>query len=374
MKVFAFTLRNAFARIAHQRLLSIIVVLTVALGMLFPLADFAMANDMLEMTKNSVYQDEQHTAVVDFSAPCTDEPSVTTNLRSLSPDIRRFGFSAIYQTTLTCKDLRIADTVGGFNKNYLDVGRYYQLVDGRLPSEEEYESGAKVCLIRQKTRLDNAGVKIGDTVSISATDFRVIGKINTVTYGSVLIPYRSLIPLAGNVKLQFNALLQTKDIPNTVAIGATLKRLPDASAVLVKSGSEVQKQFIDSSEPILKKDLLTGLAVLLFAAVSFVLIVVGKMLDDQYVTGVKMAVGATKRQIFADLFTQNAVLITAAIVIDFLVVPLAPMVLTKFSLLLDWKVVLLTICVGFIFALIVTLIVAMMFLSQNVSELLRKRL
>lgn len=373
MKTLGFTLQNAFARIFHQRLLSGIVVLTVAVGMLFPLATFAMTNSMLETIQNPAYRDMEHTAVLDFFAPCTDEKSVTANLQSLSPDIDRLGFGAIYQTTLAWKDLKVATIVNGCTNNYLDTSSC-MLVNGRLPTPEEFTSGAKVCLIRQSDRLDNAGAQIGDTLSIAGTDFQVIGTIHMRAYGGVWIPYNSLEPIAGKAKLQFDTLLHTQGAPNTATLETALKTIQNANVISVQSAVGAQRQIAASVEASIRKQLLIGLAVLLFAVVSFVLVVAGKTLDEQYVTAVKMAVGATKRQVFADLFTENAVLITTAVLIDFLVFPLAARVMSDFTLLLDWEVVLITICVGLLLALIVTFIVTILFLRKNVSELLRKRL
>lgn len=55
--------------------------------------------------------------------------------------------------------------------------------------------------------------------------------------------------------------------------------------------------------------IIKGAVVLLFSLISFTLIIVGRVQSEQYVLGVKRAVGATRLQLFFDLSLQNFILI-----------------------------------------------------------------
>lgn len=61
------------------------------------------------------------------------------------------------------------------------------------------------------------------------------------------------------------------------------------------------------------QNLLLGFFVLLFGIISFIFIIAGKVAEEEYSIGVKMAIGASKNTVFFELFIQSILLIMIGI-------------------------------------------------------------
>lgn len=311
MKQIIFNLKNAWAGIASKKLLSAIVVAAMAVGLIFPTAVLMQINFYRENYANPFYSDIEHTAVAEVNITCYEEEVVEMILKSLGGNIKKTGFFVSYSTTWEYDGTSRIETVAGCNRNYFDVSRT-ELLNGRLLTDEEMETGAKVCLVRASAKSDMVGKKI----KLAGTEFEVVGAIrDNKIYGKFLMPYNTIRSWTGDKMTQSKAYLLCDGEPDMNEINASIEESQTISKHSLLTAAEAQADLKQRVSANYKQKLIIGAVITIFSVISFILIIMGRIFNEQYVLGVKTAMGATKGQLFWDLIVQNFILIQLSAII-----------------------------------------------------------
>lgn len=309
-----FALKNAWLGIASKKLLSGIVIASIAVGLAFPVAVLTRINYYDKYYWCELYNDVEHTVVIDSLCDALEEEKFRELMSVPDCGITDVGFFATYSTTQVFKgDSRITN-IAGCNASYLEVGKT-KLLNGRYPTAEEITSGAKVCVSKESTHIGE-NIRVGDTVTLAGTDFEVIGIIRDVElYGSFLIPYNALLALTDMERFQYMSYLETAGTPDMDAIKTYFRLEETVDPLQMLTAVEAQENYTQRGNASIKRQLAVNSVIALFSIISFTLIIVGKVLGEQYGIGVKTAMGATKGQLFWELTLQNFILIEIAAVI-----------------------------------------------------------
>lgn len=318
MKQFVFVLKNAWHGIFSKKLLSGIVIAAMAVGLIFPAIILSQINFYYQNYGVPYYNDMEHTAVAEFYGPLMDESGMKLRMASWGSNVKNAGFFATYSTTFEYNGSSYLSNVSGYSKEYMEIGKTV-LVDGRFLTQEEFDSGAKVCLSMESRRVDGKPIKVGDTITIAGTDFKIVGIIrDNKSYGSAFISYHALYDWLKDANVQYKAYLQTQGEPDMDGINHSLLTSKDIEKIDLHTAAEAQEDLLSKVGDMYKQKLLLGAVMLLFSMISFALIIAGKTLNEQYVLGVKTAMGATKGQLFWDLALQNFILIEIASILAML--------------------------------------------------------
>lgn len=318
MKQLIFILKSAWLSVSSKKLLSGIVIASVALGMLFPISVLSQVNYRIKNYSNPFYNDIEHTAVLDCYFEVHDAETMKAMLTPPDSNIKNVGFFAAYNTTMVFEGESWISYVAAYEPEYMNIGRT-ELLSGRFLTEEELSEGAKVCL---RAESDRVGKKeqLGDFITIGGTDFEIVGIIrDRKLYGGTMIPYNSLLKMTNAKDLQYKVYLQSDGELDMDAIKVFVRKNDDMIKVIdsmsVRSAVECQEDLVSRVTVIYKRQMLIGSIITLFSIISFALIIIGKVINEQYIMGVKTAMGATKGQLFIDLVLQNFILIQTAAII-----------------------------------------------------------
>lgn len=318
MKQLLFALKNAWAGISSKKMLSGIVIASIAVGLVFPIIVLAQINHYDKFYRQSFYNDIEHTFFLDCFCESLEEDELTELLSVPDCNIKTVGFSATYSTTVNYNGNSHISNIAGYNADYLDIGKT-KLLSGRMPTDEEMQSGARVCVSKENERVGET-IRIGNTMNIGGADFEIVGIVrDPQLYGGVMIPYNSLLKLADSRKFQYMAFLVTDGEMKTDDIKTYFRLSEDIDELQMMTGEESFADYVKRGDAIYKKNMIIGLIIALFSVISFALIIVGKALNEQYIVGVKTAIGATRGQLFSDFALQNFILIEIASVIAMLI-------------------------------------------------------
>lgn len=312
MKQFIFVLKNAWHGVFSKKLLSGIVISAMAMGLIFPVTIFSQINFYYQNFGVPYYNDIEHTAVAEFMCPVMDETSIEMHVKSWGSNVKNVGFFATYSTTFEYEGSTYISNVSGYNEEYMEIGKSI-LLDGRFLTREELDSGAKVCLSREDNRVGGKPIRVGNKITVAGTKFEIVGIIrDNKAYGSVFIAYNALRDLLNDSSPQYKAYLQTDGEPDIDEISRSILTSEGVDKLDCRTAISAQEELISRVEEMFNKKLLLGAVVALFSMLSFTLIIAGKTLNEQYVLGVKTAVGATKGKLFWDLALQNFILLELA--------------------------------------------------------------
>lgn len=305
MKKIVFIIRNAFLGLAHKKLLNILVILSIAVGFLFPVYAISGMNYLEKNYGTPPFKDIEHTVVADVIMKAEEENVMVENMLAWNKHITKAGFFVNYETMEEYKGKTFVGHAAGCNSDFLEV-RSTKLIEGRFPTEEEMETGANVCLVASNS---GRNYKVGTTVHVGGSDFEVIGIFRDVRLlAEIVMPYKALYPMIGKKELQSVAYLLTEGKPQTGKIGAKICSSLE-TVQYVRSAADSEVPMLERNKEIMIEKMKKSSIILIFSLVSFTLIIVGRILNEQYILGVKTAVGATRFQLFLDLLFQNFLLI-----------------------------------------------------------------
>ncbi|MGB8452219.1 MAG: ABC transporter permease [Anaerocolumna sp.] len=368
MLSFAFHFKNAVSGLAANKLLNLIIIVSIVVGMMYPIVACTISEGILQDSKLSEYKDPEHMAILEFFAPFMEQSELDTKIMSLTKGIDIYGYQTIYTVTAKCNKHNFLSAVAGYSSSFLSL-EGYKLIEGRLITETEISEGKPVCMVRTNGEND---IKAGDSLSFMGTSYEVVGIIRIPkAYGGIFIPYKAMEAFIGKNSLQYKITLQTKEEPN---INEIKSNLYFADSVLsIGTAVENVKPYYESVWALIRERIGIGLIVLLFAVISIIMIIIGKAIDDQYIIGVKMSIGASGIQVFTETFLQNAVLMIIALLIDFILFPIVKHYYRLLNNYPDIWVFLVMIIICLIITFFVSLFGTVIVLrNKSVSGLLRK--
>lgn len=350
----------------HKKLLNVFVILSVAVGFLFPVYSISYMNYVEKNYGTPPFQDLEHTVVADFFRKPEKENVTEETMLKWSNQINKAGFFARYETIAEYNGASFVYNVSGCNSDFLEISNT-TLVSGRFPTKAEMETGARVCLA---TSTSGHGYKIGTTVTIGGTDFEIIGIFRDIRlYSGLLIPYQALYPMLDEKPIQHKAYLLTNVEPD-IGMMENRVRSTTSQMLFVSSGADSEIPMLERYQELITKDFKNSFVILLFSLISFTLIIAGKMLNEQYLLGVKTAVGATKFQLFLDLLFRNFLLIQTGVAITLLAYQYLFLLNDSDSFgLFDGTVVAITEILCFLMTLFSTCVALLPILKRPVTEL-----
>lgn len=308
-------MKHILCSLYHHRLLNTIVVVTIAIGLMFPLAILSSISFMLDNVALCSYKDPQNRIVTNCMSAYQTPEQLDEWL--VTDEVINYGYFAYRSSVLHVSEKGISLCgVSGITQNYLDL-EGYRLESGRLITADEYKNGAHVCLAKF-----DSGTAVGDSFSLLGVDYEIVGLISMPKlYGTVAVPYRCMEELAAGSNMQFCFSFQMSSSEAANRFRFTSLDFAD-SIVNFGVGDEINAPYIASIQSHISEFLNLSSIVIFAAFFSILFILMGKVFEERYLIGLRISMGATGTKIYIDLLLENGILTLCALLLDLLFFPI----------------------------------------------------
>lgn len=306
-----FYLSNIKESLQYHKVINLIVVITLAIGMLYPLGMATIIKEIIYDRELCKYEDADQHMIVDCFDTLVPLDDYRDKMSWLEENGLQYGFITYYTTTIYVDG---SFRTGGFS-SYTDVyleQEGYRLMEGRLLTEEEQEQGAPYCLCAW-----GGSRRIGDIINVMGNELEVIGIVQCpMMFGGIMVSQNWLYQVIGSSLIQYRVSIYAPEGFGEITRGNIRRNVSLGEIRAITHGEEIYAEYYDSIDKQIGKRLYSSLMVLLPAVCSMVAILFGKVMEQKYQIGLRMALGASKAQTILEIFLENFFLFVMAFCVD----------------------------------------------------------
>ncbi len=321
MKRIIFLFQNIWKQIIYNKFLSVVMLVTMVIGIFFPLMALNDMNDLLADSRMSTSVDVSHIAIIDYIMNYKEEAEMYAAINSCMEKklFDMAGFCAFERQIIYADKEFYSGGVCGISAEYLDLNAY-ELLSGEMFSGKDYVGdGEKVCLIGHQSRLAKNGVKTSDTIQILGDTYRVQGVIRAPrVYGGIFVPYNMTSELFSgtNGRIQYQIITYSEDESYPKIL--SFKLFPGEDNISAQTGLEQEKVYYESIQAVNQYRIFRAALVIGFAIINWFIILFGKIISERYQMAVRMAVGASNIIVGVEVILGNLSLMLIAFLFDVL--------------------------------------------------------
>jgi hypothetical protein len=318
VKKLVFLLRDVVQQIWHDKLISTVIFFSMLVGFFVPIIGVNEINDLLSDMRLSTYSNVSQLTVYSVRSLYLLQEELDARITEFKEDgkLEQVGYLGTLGQIVTIGDESYSTRIGGANEQYMAISGH-ELLDGEMFSQEDYTSGAKVCLMVQGETLLQDAAQVGDMIQIAGESFQVKGIIRAPKVLSYLIlPYKSAEDVLPG-KLQYHVLSYVPSGKAQVAYGSEI--FPGSDPLFSDNGAVEQEMYQASVNTIIFKQMIQSGIVILLALICIYMILSGKTMQERSLIGVRLAIGASKRTVLAESICKNFLFMLTAVGIDFLI-------------------------------------------------------
>ena len=323
-----FILSNVFKTISRDKKINAVIVFTLFVAYLFFFLGCCYVEDGIR-DLDSFKQVNMENSIYHESFTFTEMQRVSEK------DFKAFfdQYDFVEESIVIEKNYIVDSISGETNYIHLIPSNYadfflFDVLDGRYFTKAEMEEGANVCVV-EKSYQDINDINIGDFITINNTELEIIGVIKrNANAGAVFIPQHTIK----------SSTLPNQDFQGYV-IAATLTdeaRRFDIEWEKIGLGGELhtaQEYYSNGIRFFLIRSITIFVicAVLLFyALLNLINIMASKLESQKKSLGIRLALGASYRQIFLQFFFECLVLVLIAVCAVFLLEPVIGQVVKSY--------------------------------------------
>lgn len=351
-----YTFTAALKSVFRNKFVNFTVIVSLALGLLFPMLVFSIGNVFLKEMKAGVTIHPERTAGISTG----QEIRIDTEkaLRD-HPQIELITEGTYTQNDYIVSGNKIVKTQTVGYKAGIDKFTPFEMLDGKFYTDEELNGSDSICLISSQLQKE-LDCKAGDTVVLGKEEFTVNG-VYIKKDKSVFLPLDTFsrkyeVFPAYEILFRKDCDVKTEGAEVLKSLAEEYGLDPENSCMLMSDYYEERnelKNFYISIAIMLAIASVT----LIYAALNISNIMVNKINADRKSYSIKMQLGASKTNLFGFLWVQLLVLMLISVGIDAAVTVIlektAPF-FTMFSFKLDAAAVLLTLLIGAAYVMILS--------------------
>ncbi len=353
-----YTIITALKSLYRNKFVNIAVIVSLALGMLFPMLVFCIGNVQLKAAWGSTpfHTDRLMGIIGDYGSDCRID---TRKAKLDYPEIDQIseGSFVIFNTAVFNNKFYEAETVG-YKEGINDIVRY-SMIYGDFLTDEELNGNERICVITLPLQ-EELGCMPGDYITLGETGEKLLikGVYGEYDY-SVLMPLDTFSEIYPSVQISYSVQF-TKGTDLETRGKEILNKLTDEYGLKNKNFLTVKEN--DSLKNILKNAyfvlgvmLAVASVVLLYAALNIFNILINKLNTDMKNYMVKMQVGASKGKIYGFIFVQLFLLMIISVAIDMCIILFLQKYvpdIVVFPFILDLGSTAFTAAIGFLYVLI----------------------
>lgn len=372
--------QHAWKHIVYHKYNSIILVIALVLGFLFPLLAVNEINDVIRDGEVARYPDASRISVFEYLMNYKNEEEIEAAIdRCLGEGLfERAGYSFNWSEIVYVGDQSYTCGISGISREYLSLAGW-ELMSGAFFSDSDFAPDVeKVCLINYGAGFEERNIRVGDTIEILGEAFLVKGIVRVPRiYGSILLPYAaSAISADSDLGswVQYQVLTYGEGNVRPMAAARKLFALSDTDGGVLsaQTGEEQEEFYYASIWKINKYRILRAVVVIVFAGLSMLLLFIGMILRERYDMAVRIALGAGRTVLWLESVVRNLLLVLIAFFIALILYPCLSAVVAGAGSHLLFRTIVQVGAGGAVFVILVDSIVLFAgFRKQNVALLLK---
>ncbi len=329
-----FLLKNAWKYIIYHKYNSLILIIALALGFLFPLLAVNDINDLIRDGEVSKYEEASHIAVIEYLMQYKDKEEMEAALGNCLKEgiFEAAGYFLSKGLTVCAKEAFYASGICAISESYLSLAGY-ELVNGAAFSAEDYEEGGeKVCLLEYGGVLARSGIEVGDTIEIAGSIYRVKGIVRAPrTYGGILIPYAAVSTRSSELggRIQYRILTYGETEARPTQIAGRLFPHEMGNLITAQTGVQEEELYYDSIWTVNRYRIQRAVMVIVFAGINILFLLVGMIAREKYDMAVRTALGASRKMLWVESLIRNLLLVLFSLLLALLFYPLVSAMITK---------------------------------------------
>lgn len=349
-----YTFLSALKSVIRSRFINLTVIVSLSLGLLFPMLVFCIGNIALKEVWAGVATYPERTASIHTNTIRIDTEKAMKDYSQI--ELMMEGSFVEYDYIVSGNKIVKTQTIG--YKNGYDKIISFEMLDGKYFTESEANGNEHICLITSNLQKE-LGCHAGDKVVLGNEEFTVKGvyirKDNTV-----LLPLESF---AQKHETYYNySLIFKKDCDIKTKGAEILKSLLEEYGLNTENYmlmGDYYEEHNDLKNAYFAIAIMLAIAsvVLIYAALNISNIMVNKINNDMKIYKIRMQLGATKGNIFGFLWVQLFALMLIAVAADALIIFLLKTFMPFFAVFpfdLDFTAVFLTALIGTVYVLILS--------------------
>lgn len=325
----SFLFQNAWKNIIHNKYNSIVLLIALTVGFLFPLLALNDVNDLLRDGYVAKYEDASLFTIIDYSMKYKTEEEMYGAIGRCREEglLETAGFCAYQGEIIYVGEESYSGGISAISKEYLTLSTY-ELVSGELFTQEDYAgNGGNICMLECRSSLVQNGVTPGDEIEILGEVYVVKGIVRAPRiYGGVMVPYgmASEVFSSVNGQMQYQVITYGETQPNPARLSRKLFQFPDGvgGVISAQTGTEQEEMYYQSMREVNRYRILRAVIVIVFACMNVVLLFVGMTMRERYGMAVRAAMGAGRKMLWMELLVRNLLLMSGAFFIAVLLYPM----------------------------------------------------
>lgn len=375
-----FLFENAWKYIAYHKYNSVILLIAIVWGGLFPLLAVNDINDVIRDGEVSRYEDASRVVVIEYMMEYRSEAEIEEAISRCQEKelFETAGYAFSQNEIVYVDDESYTCGICSISESYLHLAGC-ELISGEFLSPDDYAAAEeKVCLLGTRGALVEDGVRVGDVIEIAGENYRVKGIVRAPrSYGSVLVPYADTADLFSvlGTHFQYQIITYGEDQPNPGSLARSLFRLDDGKEGLIeaRTGAELEEIYYDSIWKVNRYRILRAAIVVVLASISLLLLFAGIILREKKDMAVRIALGGSRTMLWLESVIRNLMLVLSAFCITLLLYPgISKMVMGTGSRLLFRTVLQVGISITVLVVLIDSIVFFVGFRRRNVVQTLKE--
>lgn len=293
------------------------LILAFFVGMILPCYCFSSARCYYEQVNAMFPQGTDHTVSVNYITKVIS----SNDLQHIVTEIGecKSAYSLRFEElvpSISFQEELVVNGVGGAYNQFKNIS----LTKGRFFSEKELMEGGKVCVL--SSHLEEAEKKaIGEFVRLRGEEFKIIGFSRDYAYKSMVrIPYQEAEQIYEDYYIQQELLLNPngnyEEQKIRQMIEGLLKNFGEEVDILSTTiNREKRKDTTNFAWKMVLSRVIVGAAVFIISYVNIFMALLGKLQQRKEEYAIRLALGATKVKLFAELLRENLETVLVAFII-----------------------------------------------------------
>ena len=370
-----FNIKTAYGNLKRKKFVSLSIILSLVLGLLFPVLVLAFGSAIIEFLNSSVIKDFDKVILVTIKNGSLSEADIkkimieNTGIDTIS----RYNY---FQATIILEGDYTRSNVVALDSNYRELSQM-ALCGGKWLDTDGLSSDF-VCIIGKNfAKKYFAKNSLGNKINILGNEFEIIGVTDNINFlDSIIIPMNCLdklhlknhdltyyIKFKDKYELEKQAVLLKDFISDKFKFTADIKLYKD------KHKDDINREHAFTTVLFA----ITGV-VLLYALLNIINIIFNKVNEDRKSYGIKLALGASQKDIFMQNFFEliilsllSSIIVTLATLIVIYIIN--NYIFSFFSISINIYIICVFICI--IFSLLISFLMLRKITKLSIMEIYR---
>ena len=363
-----YQIKTSLSIIRHYIKINIILTFSLAAGLLLPILCIGNINVFINSIPTIKINNADSSLILYGKGTISCIEEVVSYLKNKIPEILEIEIVARKSAIISWNGDGTKNIVYYASEKLLTFEKF-RLLSGNM---DIFQNDRNLCLVESAFINRYGNLKVGNSVLIAGKSYTIAGIFSSFNYyGRIIVPYsekdKSGFQLS-TIYLDISGVDNYEYIINqgTVGSGFTVTKILD--------GESAYRSTLQSGIKTSLFIMLIGLMSLGLAVINITLVLTGKLMQIKRVIGIRVALGATKASIIANVVIENFFFYLLAFSIDIIAVQiLIPFFPKEVVFLMNTEVYLITFLLGFFVLFGVSLLSVNILYKRKLPALIERR-